>query len=466
MNFVRSFALIIVLVNLSCVKAPRWTSNQWQGKGSKPLPSTFFKQITNTTLKNHTIEIKQQTVGGVPVDGSFAKTVVATTARASKSEARSTWISSRYIEANDLPSPTKVRQTLPKRRSALAKLNKNLPKDLCKSEIPMANTQPLIKWVKRKWRTVFIAQCEDRRGQVHQIVLSEQGNILELTLEGSSFVDSNGAAEVNATLYTVGPKTSELKLLTLFLSERPNFLSNPLLEVVSDSGEKFPTIEQIPTTKPGDTKFDLLQVYFYSSSAISWMAEKFSYQPQTLKVRTEVGFPEKTNAAFYYQQEIRLGSGDNKIYSKLAQDRSVVTHEVMHSFVDTTARLPFKGEGGSLNEALCDALTALYLDNPKMGENAYLKGPFQRSIKNELTLQMKTGKLYADSLILSGTIWKIREATDIAHALDLSAYLLTYLVPSSDFADSQQVIKRWVSELKSSHQKSQIENVLKEHGWI
>ena len=155
-----------------------------------------------------------------------------------------------------------------------------------------------------------------------------------------------------------------------------------------------------------------------------------------------VGYPEKTNTAFYFENKIRLGRGDDIDYAMLAADPSIVYHESFHGLIDGLARLPFEGEGGSLNEGFADFFTCAALNRPFVGESAYLKAPYKRTIQSAMTLAEKTGGLYHDSQIISSLLWEIRTKLGNAKSLKIAADTLVELNPNSDFTDfNNQLLK-------------------------
>ncbi|MCX7977941.1 MAG: hypothetical protein N2578_02955, partial [Bdellovibrionaceae bacterium] len=190
------------------------------------------------------------------------------------------------------------------------------------------------------------------------------------------------------------------------------------------------------------------------------------YKRQPLDVQVHVGTPEKTNTAFYYQNKIRLGSGDDVTYSKIPQDPSIVTHETAHALIDALARLPFEGEGGSLNEAFADFFTAVMLKNPNMGEVSYLKGPFRRTLNNSKTVSQKNGGLYHDSGIVSGTLWDFYNTLGEKKSLDIAVRTLSRLTPRSDFDDFRNKLKDVCSSLLNAEDLESANKILSVRGWL
>lgn len=459
------FIFMILSGTLGCTRSLEWKTEEWQGEGKVPLPSSVSRTMTKTGFQTRDVEFRVQQVAGVKVDGSYAKLVERKSAKLTEGGAQTSWARSRFIQPSDLPTPQQVERSLKSKKSALKIAERKISSLGCRQQSSsLSQAEPLLQWTGGKWKVVYRGICETSLGKVYEFTINERGAVSDIQSAGSSF--TSDFMEVNATLYPKGPKTSQLKALKLALASQPNFLFNPILDTVSDAGVKISGLDQVPSIKSPDPRFDLLQVYYYANGALTWFSRVFAFQAQSLKVRTHVGYPEKTNAAFYFNREVRLGVGDGQAYSHLSWDPSIVIHEVMHSAIDTLVHLPFKGEGGSLNEAIADSLTALYLNSPRMGENSYQNGPYQRTLENALTFNDRTGKLYADSLILSGTIWEIGQKTDPSVALQLIEYLLTYLVPTSDFSEAKALMGGWFTTNPADAQRTSVEAILKQRGWL
>src|SRR5690606_1502757 len=115
---------------------------------------------------------------------------------------------------------------------------------------------------------------------------------------------------------------------------------------------------------PTDERFDQVQAYYYANQILSWFGRKLTLKkPLKVSILAHVGYPDKTNAAFYYKGQVRLGSGDDVTFSLIPLDPSIVMHEVSHVLIDELARLPFQGEGGSINEGFADVFTTFYLNS-------------------------------------------------------------------------------------------------------
>ena len=276
------------------------------------------------------------------------------------------------------------------------------------------------------WRLTYT----DKMGLVWEVKMNNHLQVRSVKQAGSHFHDTL------ALVFPRGPKLSQLQEVTLKGIDIDPTLSSERVIVGSLADSKIQDASTPLKFNPQDTRFDQVQVFYFLEESLNWIEHRLGVKlPFKLNAEVHVGAPEKTNSAFYYQGKIRLGAGDDQVYSRIPQDPSIVIHESIHALVDAIARLPFEGEGGSLNEGFADFFTALQLDNPNMGETSYLKGPFKRSVANSYRLTDLNGGLYHDSGIVSGTLWEIRVKIGSEKAKEVAILTLNRLVPSSNFKD-------------------------------
>jgi Zn-dependent metalloprotease len=178
-----------------------------------------------------------------------------------------------------------------------------------------------------------------------------------------------------------------------------------------------------------------------------------------------VGYPEKTNGAFAHGNKIWLGRGDDKEFKLLAQDPSVVLHELGHVIINQLSRLPTQGEGGSLNEGFADYLAATQIESSKIGSAAYLPAPFMRNLDNAVLFTQKTGGLYHDSLIVSGTLWTLRTKLGAKVVDQLAIKTLTRLGPSKQLSDFSYAITLAAENRLNAEQLVILKDVLKARQW-
>ena len=435
----------------SCSRKADWSVSEWHaGQPQTHIPKPSHLTLTSLGGQFHgqKIIIQQQAVAGVPIEESFQKAVW--------SKGALQWTKARHLEGDQLPLATAVKEELKTEEWARLQSEKIAQRLDCKWK---SSLQPLLRF-RSSWKLIYKRECEQKDGRLWIITFNSQGKVLHKDLAGGGF----DWQRLPVSIFTRGPKSSKIERVNLAVSARPYYLFTPNVEVFSDAGFRFHDVAQIENAQPPQESFDIVQAYFYVTEALSWVANNYQFQMQHLKVRTQVGHPEKSNVAFYYKNEIRLGSGDDQIFSHIPWDPSIVIHETMHGVIEALTGLPFQGEGGSLQEALADFMTALQLNNPNMGESAYKKGNFQRSLENTMNYREKNGGLYHDSLILSGTLWRVRQLTSNETAQKLLGYLLTHLTPDAKLADAGRLMREWIVTCAGSCDN--VKAVLEERGWL
>lgn len=272
--------------------------------------------------------------------------------------------------------------------------------------------------------------------------------------------------ESQAELYPMGPLKSNLSIVTLDKLISSHSLTSETVKLAPLN----PSIASPENNKyeypQDDPRFFQLHAYHYVEQSYRWFEAHLNFKmPEQISLETSVGYPEKTNTAFYFRKIIRLGDGDDIVFSKIPMDPSISVHESIHAIIDVVAHLPYEGEGGSLNEGFSDFFATHILDNPNLGEVSYKKAPFKRTVQNSKKYQELAGGLYADSGILSGLLWQIRTDLGREAAQEIAWKLLVMCHPETQFKDVRENIKYLASSLPvESAQKIQI--ILKERGWI
>lgn len=444
--------LALLLALSSCSRSLSFQNSEWKtdSRGTPPRPSSLGADAP-AALGLKQIEFRMQEIEGVPIQGSYLKVL--------NQAGRPLWSKAKYIDEKTLPYPNKVRRELKHRDVVERRMEEYQNTFHCKYT---GELKPELRW-DNAWNLVFKRECEAANGQALEVIVNSRGRLVSHDAIGAGITMLDTAL----TLYPDGPKLSQLKTVKLSIASTPGFLVNPAIEVVSDGGFKFTDADQVQRSVPGDEGFDMLQAYYYATRASEWVAQHLKYQLQGLKLRTDVGYPDKSNVAFYFNHQVRIGTGDDVTFSHMAWDPSLVTHESMHAVIEALTHLPLgTGEGGSLQEGLADFLTALQLDDPQIGESSTRGAPYQRTLDNNLKLTDKTGGLYHDSLIFSGTLWEIKQKVDPATAEELAVFMLEHLAPSSNFDDVKTQFAAWV-ESELIHQKTAlVETILRQRGWL
>lgn len=305
------------------------------------------------------------------------------------------------------------------------------------------------------WKLIF----KSGQDQVLGVYLNRFGQIKKIRVLSSGF----GSAA--ATLFPDGPTLSQLQKVWLTDLIDSQVLVSRNAKVTTQSDQTAIAQNSQFLYPVGDRRFDQVQAFFYMTKLLAWVEKNFSFAlPFILEAETSVGFPEKTNTAFYYQHRIRLGDGDDAVFSHIPMDPSIVFHESFHAIVEAIAKLPYEGEGGSLNEAFADYFTCLMTGSPNLGEASYKKGPFKRTIQNSLSFKEKNGGLYHDSGIVSGLLWSLQEVLGAATVQNLAFQVLLRLTPNSNFESFKIELKELLAKLPAEQQVL-AQSVLQKRGW-
>lgn len=305
-----------------------------------------------------------------------------------------------------------------------------------------------------------IDYIDDRGVPWTLLVDSNLGRISE-KVSGANLLESK------AFVFPDGPRLSKLLEVGIKAEALNPFLAGLGLKISSSAAPAFDEAPDHPLKlSPEDLRFDEIQVFHYVTKVRDWIKNVLGVGfNRNLDIELHVGAPQKTNAAFYYSGKIRLGSGDDEYYSKIPQDPSIVSHEVFHSVIEDLARLPYEGEGGSLNEAFADFFTALYLGRPFLGDNSYLKAPFKRSVENSSKWSDRSNALYGDSLIISGMLWQTSQVLDKETARNLALETLIRLTPVSDFKEFNIEYRKVLQGKLAGEQLTKALSVLEQRGF-
>lgn len=317
------------------------------------------------------------------------------------------------------------------------------------SELILKNMRPF-------WRFVF----EDKSG------LLKAGDVNREHLCEPVFDLGSKLDQVQATIYPKGPLKSHLESVVLDQLLNPTSLISEYLKVSTRSPLPAEAKDNQFNFPIDDSRFYQVQAYYYSSQAIDWFKHKFNLNlPFQINIETSLGYPDKTNTAFYFDKSIRLGDGDDIIFSKIPLDPSIVTHESIHAIIDFVAQLPFDNEGGSINEGLADFFAASILKNPLLGEVSYKKAAFKRSVQNELKFNELNNGLYHDSGIISGLFWNIRQELDDETSTNFAWNALLRSQPKTNFKSFKDTLIYLAQELPSDKQ-NKILQIMKERAWL
>ncbi|MBS1970366.1 MAG: hypothetical protein JSU04_08660 [Bdellovibrionales bacterium] len=443
---------IVALVSVtSCTQVTLWTSTRWTGQGSAPATPPGVSNENSLPIGQQELLLETQKIEGVEVEGSYYKKI--------SEKGQAEFIDYRWMSA----IPLSVRRDLLLMRaqkpfvlSYFLKSHEQFSRDNLiegpSLSIPwIADEEPQVLW-----KMIF----EEADGTLQGVYVDYNMEIVLQRRLGSGFIDAT------AHIFPNGPLKSQLQKVVI-----QGLLNNKEL---STTQIKLST-EADTVAQPGennelnfavtDVRFSQVQVFFYMNQALQWAEKTLQVKlPFVLEAETQKGFPDKTNTAFYFQQKIRLGEGDGDTFEKIPMDPSIVTHETMHAVIQAVAGLPYEKQGGSLNEAFADFLTAVQLNNPRMGEASYKKAPFKRTVENDMQFAEVNGGLYHDSGIISGLLWALQKQLGKDQGLEIAWKTLLRLNYFSDFESFKKELLE-VSSKETPETQKIIRDEMKKRGW-
>lgn len=434
-------------------------STKWSKSSLTPAPEVvnsneFKTKEVSLQIGSRTIMRAQQMWNGAEVEGAFLQEI-----RDSKGSLL--YINTQYTEQKFSELNDSIKKAQMNKYVFLNELKKSIP-ELSHAEkilqpkliINTEGVSPSLHWV--------IDYFNTNGTNPQQLRVALNGNILNKETVGSRL------AEGRATIYPVGPKLSSLSevLLTTLIGD--GTLSSPRFKVLNWKSEQAVSPELKYDFDPNDGRFNQVQAFYYMEKYFRHMNDVHGFgMPFAVDVKVNVtdDTGAQTNMAIYYKKTIRLGSGDGVLYSRIPQDPSIVMHETSHSVVDAIAGLPFDSEGGSMNEGFADFFATSQLDNSKLAETSYTKGPFKRNVDNQSKFSEKNGGLYHDSLILSGTFWELRNQFGADLTENLALQTLAHLGPQSKFVDFAPAVIEASKAIFSSDQQKYTETILRKREW-
>lgn len=426
------------------------TSARWsKSSDSLVAPPDLQLKVSPLNVGEQQMEFQTQSINEAEVEGSYYKKLF--TNRDEK------FISYRWLEKIPFTLRSKISLMMNEKFMVIPMFHK---RNLDFSNKKLIDGPKLIvrdnEDHQLNWKLTF----QEADGQIKSVFLDRLFKVVEQKYEGSQFLDTT------ALLYPMGPLQSKVAQVVLKRVSSEGLLFSNLLKITPQSGILARAENNQFLYPQTDKRFEQVQVYFYLNQITDWFFDKFSFQlPFLLEVETSVGFPEKTNTAFYYNHKIRLGDGDGEIFGDMALDPSIVIHESVHAIIQATSSLPYDGQGGSLNEGFADFFTASILKNPKLGEVSYKKANFKRTVENNLRRSHASGGLYHDSGIISGLFWQISQDVGSEFAHKLAWNTLLRLNPVSNFDSFKDELVDVLSEV-DLNSKNIVLEILKNRGWV
>lgn len=308
------------------------------------------------------------------------------------------------------------------------------------------------------WRVEYLSASGDR---LKFLLLSREGSVIE---EGELPWDG---VDGRALVFPKGPKFSAPEERALRDLTGDGTVTGRMLRVISALDLKVWSPEFTFFFAQDDRRFDLGQAYYTIEEGYRWLKEKLGVQlDRPIDVKLHVGDNGVSNAAFYHQNTIYLGTGDGVTYKDLIRDPSVLIHEGIHAVVDAYAGLPSEGEGGSFNEGFADLFTALILDNPRMGEASYQKGPYRRTLEHGMKAykDFKPG-VYGNGSIIAATFWDMKPSLGTELTAKLAFRTLVRLGRGAKFDDLPAALRAAGDGILSPAQVALVTEAARNRGW-
>lgn len=455
-NFSWLPSLSLVFILSACTPKSSFETSRWNGQGDRPpvpVKESDLRAEPQWASLNEQVQTSQQTIAGFPVEGTFVKTI----------NQNNQIVFQSYALAESIPQKMVNRAIkLNGKKNDIWKMF--LQKNAGYRSWHVESGPEVVFSRYHGLKPVVRTLLSSPHGRFVSVSFSDKGYLISADPVGSRLTDSDKPAEVPALAFPMGPKKSELSRVLLSRMAVATGLTNSKVEVRSQSPSKI-TVDQNLELPPSDERFDQVQAFYFANEILGWFDKKLSLQsPLKLVVVTDVGYPEKTNTAFYFQNQIRLGSGDNVTFTKIPWDPSIVMHETAHAVIDGLARLPFQGEGGSLNEGFADVFATFYLKSPYLGDSSYRKADYKRSVEQTLKLSDRNGGLYHDSAIVSGFFWSLRSSLGEDKALNLAVHVLHRLAPNSNFEDFALALREQTNDLFKAEDLKKVNELMHERG--
>lgn len=424
----KMLSLIFLLSSAACTKSA-YQVYEWK-EGDKSFASELAAYEFVTASKNLSrgewVRLQAQSYQGLAIESSYRKEILAKDGTLKRLRAGVVKPEIAFAHL-DVPGVTKQASHIQEKiQSAFPIFRKRPPQSI----------RPVISQRGGFYEIIWQVDYIDDKSRLWTLKLNKNLEVRSIRPAGSQFIDTS------AWVYPRGPlwgAVQEVPLKGLYLEPA---LANHWVYVSSQAENRIDKIAGPLKFSTEDSRFDQTQAFVYLNESFSWFESRLGFKmPFQVQAEVFVGYPEKTNSAFYYQGKIRLGQGDGEFYQHIPRDPSIVIHESAHAVIDVLAGLPYEGEGGSLNEGFADYFTAMQLGSPRMGEVSYKKAPYRRTVLNTLSLDDRNGGLYHDSGIVSGTLWELSQQFGPAKGLDVAMSVLNRLVPGSDFADFGKTLK-------------------------
>ncbi|HEY8278785.1 MAG TPA: hypothetical protein VIH99_04135 [Bdellovibrionota bacterium] len=308
------------------------------------------------------------------------------------------------------------------------------------------------------WRVEYLSPKQD---ELRFLQIGRKGEVI-----GRGRLNWDGA-DGRAAVFPKGPKFGGVEEQTLRDLTGDGTVTGRLLHVISALDLKVWSPELTFIFPETDRRFDLGQAYFTIEQGYRWLKEHLGIElDHPIEVKLHVGEGGVSNAAFYHGNTIYLGTGDGETYKDMIRDPSVLIHEGIHAVIDAYAGLPSEGEGGGFNEGFADLFTALILDNPRMGEASYLKGPFRRTLENRLVAYKDFAPgVYQNGSIVAATFWDMKPELGTELTAKLAFRTLVRLGRGAKFDDMPSALAGAAQGLLNEAQTRLALSAARTRGW-
>ncbi|HPI41702.1 MAG TPA: hypothetical protein PLJ21_12910 [Pseudobdellovibrionaceae bacterium] len=429
----------------------------WNKNSGLDQPQFLEKKESQNTVQikylNEIVSRNVLTYKGVEIEGSYVQKIL-------NSKNEFLFIKSEYSENHFSHLDAEISRSLKNKYISLLQFKSKF-QDLKNAvyvwdprlTIVLNNYRPFLLWV-------IDYQSPYNLG-AHRMKITLGGSQVENSPIGSSF-------DYQAVIYPMGPKFSDLSEVILDNLFGNGFLMSSGVKVFNDLKEQAQGQNGKFVFQPQDSRFNQVQTYYFIDQHLKYYLSKHQLQlPFALEARVNVTAPDgrPTTYTGYVHQRITLGAGDAVIWNHIPQDPSIVMHETSHAIVEALSGLSYEGEEGSLNEAYADFLTASHLNNPQMGNIAYLKSPFKRTLETVTLFSEKNGMKYHDSLIVSGALWEMRKSIGTTNAEKLALLSLSRLGPKSQILDFGQSVRMALKESFSEKEQQDVLQTLNSRGF-
>ena len=423
---------------------------RWTGGGEPPAVNAVGLQApTSVESSGERIDYSEQKIGNYPIEDSYHKLIFQGTKPVFQSFA--------VVEDRRIQRIEKKAKALSNKKEILwADFITENPK--YKDLILQESVQVVIVNDQGNLTPAICGKMQEKAGNLFEACIDRKSKLLRERKLGSAMDDS----QTKTLIFPKGPKHSDLASVLvprILISEG---VKSNWVEVNTEGPLKI-LKNSVLEIQPQDERFDQTQAFFFANQMFAWLEKnEILNQPVPLKITTQIGYPDKTNTAFYFGGRIRLGTGDDVVYSRIPWDPSIVMHEVSHAVIESIAHLPFEGEGGAINEGYADLFASFLLNNPHMGENSYKPAPFRRSADTFLKMSEKTGGLYHDAAIVSGFFWAQKSFLTDEKIIQYAVRVLNRLGPDTDFEKFRLTLKEQKDVLFSGLELQKINQLLKD----